>query len=203
MHRAIRAVGLVLAPVLVVLAAAAPAVASGAGHHGRPGNPIIHVRPLVISQVCDEAANPTHGQHCVQGSFSNAITLQAPNGQPNQEFNFFTPGPGDTACNNDVTTTNCPFPGVTPGEQIVVLGGQDSQNAGHCLGFTSLRTAPSWTPCNGGTGDIAVLDGRAVEYALLGRQQGGKVYMCENPLNTDTIRTVFTPGDCQWSNQAQ
>lgn len=200
MRRAIRAAGLALAPVLLALAAAAPAVASG--HHGRPGNPIIHVDPLVISQVCDQANNSSPG-HCVQGTFNNAITLQPPNGNPNQEFNFFLPGPGDTACGDDVSDVNCPFPGVTPGQQIVVLGGQSATNAGHCVAFTSVRTAPHWSPCNGGTGTIAVLDGFSVEFAAVARQQGGKVYMCENPSNTATIRTVWTSGVCQWSNLAQ
>lgn len=215
MHRALRAAGLALVPVVVsgltlaptVVAAlaAAPAAASSVSHKPNPRNPVIHVRPLVISQFCDEAVNPTHGEHCVQASGGNGnfVTLFAPDGQANQQFNVFSPGPGNTSCGDNITDVNCPFPGVTPGEQIAVIGGQAPENAGSCVAMTALRTQAKLAPCNGGTGTIVVIDNHAMEFALLSRQNGGKTYMCENPINNPTERTVFVAGDCQWSNLAQ
>src|SRR5215831_146358 len=119
-----------------------------------PRNPIIRVHPLVISQTCDEAVNATHGEHCIQasGGVGGAITMAAPNGAPNQQFDVFLPGPGSMACGDDISDPGCPFPGTPVGDQIVVIGGQAPQNQGACGGWQSLRTQGHLTQCNGGTG---------------------------------------------------
>jgi hypothetical protein len=179
------------------IAAACISIGAGTANAAQPPK----IRPDVISQVCNQANTQAPG-HCLQASGAGAtLHMFAPNGQPNQEYNFFHPG--TVTCGDNITDTNCPFPGVTPGQQIVVIGGQSAQNAGQCGGWTALQSAGTLVPCNGGTGTIAVLDGRSVESGLLGREHGGKVYLCENPANLPTYRTVWVQGDCQWSNLAQ
>jgi hypothetical protein len=189
------AIGVGLLTVLVSL--------GGISQAGASGNPT-PIHPDTINQTCDEAVNPTHGEHCIQAAGrGNPITLMAPNGNPNQEFDVFLPGPGNMVCGDDISDPGCPFPGTPVGDQIIVIGGQSNQNAGSCGGWTSLRTQGSLTACNGGTGINFVLDGHAMESAFLGRQTGGKTYLCENPLGIPTVRTVFTAGDCQWSTLPQ
>lgn len=196
MRRTWTAAGVALLAALLSLGFAGQASASGGAHN--PRNPRIQVNPLVIASICDQKGNG----NCIQASGGNGglVTAQPFTGNPNQEFNLFVPGPGNTACGDNITDVNCPFPGVTPGEQIAVMGGQDAENSGSCVAFTSLRSQGSLAPCNGGTGTILVIDGYSLEFAYVSRQNGGgKMYMCENPANLPTIRTSWTAGVCQWT----
>jgi hypothetical protein len=170
---------------------------SGSALAATAGDPPV-VQPNVIASICDQKGNG----NCIQasGGVGGAVTAQAFSGNPNQEFNLFVPGPGSTACGDNISDTNCPFPGVTPGEQIAVIGGQDAENSGACVAFTSLRTQGHLAPCNGGTGTIFVIDGYSLENAYVSRNNGGgKMYMEENPNNLPTIRTAWVSGISQWT----
>ena len=161
------------------------------------------IHPRVINQTCDEAVNATHGAHCLQASGGSGatVTMFAPNGQPNQQFDVNIPF--STVCGDNITDINCPFPGVTPGQDIAVIGGQAPTNHGSCVAVVTIRVQAKLTACNGGSGTVVVIDGHALEFAALSRQNNGKTYLCENPLNVPTERTVFTAGDCQWSTLPQ
>lgn len=153
------------------------------------------ISPDVVTHVCDQKGNG----HCLQAAGSGStVHAFAPNGQPNQEFNFFLPS--TPVCGDNISDTNCPFPGTPTGKQIVVIGGQSNQNAGSCGGWTSIGNSGSLVPCNGGSGTVFVLDGYAVESGLLGRQTGGKTYLCEGGSNGVAVFTGFTSGACQWAS---
>lgn len=154
------------------------------------------ISPDVISKICDHKGNG----HCFQAAGSGAtVHAFAPNGQPNQEFNFFLPS--SPVCGNNVSDPGCPFPGAPVGKQIVVLGGQSAQNSGLCGGWsTGLGFSGSLVPCNGGTGTVFVLDGYSLESAFFGRQTGGKTYLCEGASNGVAVFANFTSDVCQWAN---
>lgn len=180
---------------LILALGAAATLALAGGGVANATTPAPHIRPNVITQVCDNMGNG----HCLQAAGSGStVHAFAPNGQPNQEFNFFLPS--TPSCGDNISDTNCPFPGVTPGQQIVVIGGQSAQNAGSCGGWGSVGNSGTLRPCNGGTGIVMVLDGFAVESGLIGRQQGHKTYLCEGGGNGVAVFNSFTSGACQWTN---
>jgi len=149
--------GGIVAGVLSVLAWNAPAMASA-------GPPVIH--PRVIAQICNNKGNGD----CLQAAGSGAtVHAFAFNGQPNQQFNLFVPS--NTVCGDNISDTNCPFPGAPVGKQIAVIGGQSAQNAGLCGGWTQLGFSGSLVPCNGGSGTVFVIDGFALESGLIGRKR--------------------------------
>lgn len=157
------------------------------------------ISPAVPFKVCAEEG----AGHCIQASGGNngAVSAHPANGMPNQQFNFFT-APG-SPCAGGLSTSSCPFPHAPAGKQIVVIGGQDAENSGFCAAFVILNATGTLDPCNGGAGNVFVLDGHALESGLLGREQGGKTYLCEVDTNQVAVFNSFTEGACQWQNNAQ
>jgi hypothetical protein len=154
------------------------------------------ISPDVITSICDQKGNG----HCLQAAgFGATVHAFTANGQPNQEFNFFLPS--SPVCGDNITDPGCPFPGVTAGQQITVMGGQSAQNAGLCGGWsTGIGFSGTLVACNGGTGTVFVLDGYAVESAFFGRQLGHKTYLCEGGGNGVAVFSSFSSGSCQWAN---
>lgn len=183
----------------ILLAVAAAAVTSGlalssAGASVSPP----HIRPNTVNQVCDSKG----AGNCIQASGAGAtIHVFAPNGNPNQEFNLFV---SSGSCNNGVSTTTCPFPNAPAGKPVVTIGGQSAANSGLCGGWTTFNFTGSLVNCNGGQGTVFVLDGFALESGFLGRQAGGKTYLCETGGAGDVaVFHQFVSGQCQWNNLPQ